>query len=107
MAVARKYVFNSDNEAVYSSVLAVGSSYMLDSSITGATYYNNGDYFISALNTLTGKTSGISIVAKDLTSTTFDMDQATYNTCFIVFVILIPLAVLVIGIVVYVRRRHK
>lgn len=107
MAVARKYVFNSDNEAVYSSVLAVGSSYMLDSSITGATYYNNGDYFISALNTLTGKTSGISIVAKDLTSTTFDMDQATYNTCFIVFVIIIPLAVLVIGIVVYVRRRHK
>lgn len=107
MAAARKYVFNSENETVYSNVLVVGSSGMLDKGITSMTYYNNGDYFISALNTLTGKTNGISIVAKDLTSTTFDMDQNKYNICFAVFVIIIPLIVIVCGIVVYLRRRHK
>lgn len=107
MAVARKYIFNSDNETVYSNVLVIGSSGMLDESLTSMTYYNNGDYFISALNTLTGKTNGISIVAKDLTSDTFDMDQNKYNICFAVFVIIVPLIVLVCGVVVYLRRRHK
>ena len=107
MAVGRKYVFNSDNETVYSNVLVVGSALMLDEGITSMTYYNNGDYFVSALNTLTGKTNGISIVAKDLTAQTFDMDQNKYNICFAVFVIIIPLIVVVCGIVVYLRRRHK
>lgn len=107
MAAARKYIFDSDNNAVYSNILVVGSAEMLHSTFTGATYYNNGEYFISALNTLTGKTTGISIVAKDLTSTTFDMTEQTYNICFAVFVIVIPLIVVLIGIIVYLKRRNK
>lgn len=107
MAAARKYVFDSDNNTVYSNILVVGSAEMLHSTFTEATYYNNGEYFISALNTLTGKTTGISIVAKDLTSTTFDMNEQTYNICFAVFVIVIPVIVVLIGTVVYLKRRNK
>ena len=107
MAAARKYVFDDNNNTVYSNILVVGSSIMLSDTLTSATYYNNGDYFISALNSLTGKTTGISIVAKDLTSQTFDMDQKTYSTCYGVFVLVIPLVVVLIGVSVYLRRRHK
>lgn len=107
MAAARKYIFDEDNNIVYSNILVVGSSVMLNETLTSATYYNNGDYFISALNTLTGKTNGINIVAKDLTSTTFDMDQKTYSTCYAIFVFVIPIAVVVAGIGVYLTRRHK
>ena len=107
MAVGRKYIFDDNNKIVYSNVLAVGSADMLGSSLTGASYYNNGDYFISALNTMTGKTEGISIVAKDLTSKTFDINEQTYKTCRFVFLFVIPLAVVVCGVVVYFRRRSK
>lgn len=107
MAIGSKYVFNDANETVFSNVLVVGSSAMLDKGITEKTYYNNGDYFVSTLNEMTGKTAGISIVAKDLTTKTFEMTQSIYNTCFITFVIVVPLAVLVCGMVVYLRRRHK
>lgn len=107
MAAARKYIFDEDNNIVYSNILIVGSSVMLSETLTSATYYNNGDYFISALNTLTGKTNGINIVAKDLTSDTFDMDQKTYSTCYGVFIFAIPAAVIVVGIGVYLKRRHK
>lgn len=107
MAIGRKYVFNSDNQQVFSNVLVIGSSETLDAAFTETTYYNNGDYFISILNTMTGKNSGISIVAKDLTSPTFDIDQGTVGRYMTVFVIIIPLTVLIIGTVVFIRRRTK
>ena len=71
------------------------------------TYYNNGDYFVSIVNTMTGKNSGISIVAKDLTAPTFDTTVAKYNAAFWAFVVLIPAAVLITGIVIWLRRRHR
>lgn len=107
MAIGRKYIFNADNEQVYSNVLVVGSSENLDETFTSTTYYNNGDYFVSVLNTMTGKNNGIYIVAKDLTSPTFDIDQATVMKYRLVFAVLIPVAVLVIGVVIFIRRRTK
>lgn len=107
MALGRKYVFDEKNVQVFSNVFVIGSSETLDESFTATTYYNNGDYFISVLNSMTGKNNGISIVAKDLTSTSFDIDQGVVNKYFILFIVIIPLAVLVIGITVFVRRRRK
>ena len=80
---------------------------MLESALTGSTYYNNGDYFISAVNTMTGKNSGITIVAKDLSAATFDSDVAKARTAFWFFIIIIPAAILITGVVVWLKRRHK
>lgn len=107
MAIGRKYIFDKDNNQVYSNVLVVGSSETLDETFTSTTYYNNGEYFLSILNTMTGKNTGINIVAKDLTSTTFDIDQGTVSNYLILFVVAIPAAVLIAGIVVFIRRRTK
>lgn len=107
MALSSKYTFDSSNNKVTSNLLVYGSSDMLDPALTGTTYYNNGDYFVSIVNTMVGKNSGITIVAKDLTASTFDTDVAKANTAFWVFIILIPAAVLITGIVIWLRRRHK
>ncbi|MDE6592054.1 MAG: GldG family protein [Oscillospiraceae bacterium] len=107
MAIGRKYIFDDNNAQVFSNVLVVGSSETLDEAFTGQTYYNNGDYFVSVLTAMTGKSSGISIVAKDLSSPTFDIDMASISSYITVFMIVIPLAVLVIGGVVFFRRRTK
>ena len=106
-ALGRKYMFDENNQAHYSNVLVIGSSETLDESMTSTTYFNNGDYFISILNSMTGKNTGISLVAKDLTSETFDIDNSKVSTGFTVFVIVLPLVVLVIGVVVFIRRRTK
>ncbi|MBP0955011.1 MAG: Gldg family protein [Oscillospiraceae bacterium] len=106
-ALGRKYMFDENNQAHYSNVLVIGSSETLDESMTSTTYFNNGDYFISILNSMTGKNTGISLVAKDLTSETFDIDNSKVSTGFTVFVIVLPLVVLVIGAVVFIRRRTK
>ncbi len=107
MALGRKYIFDKDNNMIFSNVLVIGSSENLDEAFTSTTYYNNGDYFVSVLNTMSGKSSGISIVAKDLSAETFDIDQATASRYMIIFVFVVPLAVLVIGAVVFIRRRSK
>ena len=107
MALGRKYVFDSDNNMVFSNVLVIGSSETMDEAFTSTTYYNNGDYFVSVLNTMAGKNSGISIVAKDLSAATFDIDKGTVSRYMVLFVFVIPLAVLIVGAVVFIRRRTK
>ncbi|MBQ5329918.1 MAG: GldG family protein [Oscillospiraceae bacterium] len=107
MALGRKYVFDQDNQMVMSSVLVVGSSETLDESLTNSTYLNNGEYFLSILNSMTGKNTGISIVAKDLSGDTFDIDQGTVTTYFFVFVIIVPAVIILIGVIVFIRRRRK
>lgn len=107
MALGRKYTFDEENNMIFSNVLVVGSSETLDASFTSTTYFNNGDYFISIVNTMAGKNSGISIVAKDLASPTFDIDSGTQMICFVVFIIAVPVVVLIIGAVVFIRRRRK
>lgn len=107
IALGRKYVFDSENQRQLSSVLVVGSSETLDEQFTSTTYFNNGEYFISILNSMTGKNTGISIVAKDLSGTTYSIDQQTVGTYYTIFVIIIPALVILMGVLVFIRRRSK
>ncbi|MBQ8979123.1 MAG: GldG family protein [Oscillospiraceae bacterium] len=105
--LSNKSVFDKDNNSILSNVLVIGSSGTLAAEYTETTYVNNGDYFISIVNAMTGKNAGISIVAKDLTSETFDLDNATFNKYRTIYVIVIPAAVIIIGVIVFIRRRSK
>ncbi|MCM1523843.1 MAG: GldG family protein [Ruminococcus sp.] len=107
MALGRKYIFDKDNNMIFSNVLVIGSAETLDETYTSKTFYNNGDYFISVLNTMTGKNSGVSIVAKDLSSPAISVDQGDVNKYFTLFIIVIPAAVLAAGVVVFIKRRSK
>ena len=106
MALARKYAF-VDNVQTYSNLLVLGSDYILDSSLTSMTYYNNGDYFISIVNSISGKENGIYIVAKDLSSPTYETNMAQANALRIIFMFILPALVAASGIIVWLRRRHK
>ncbi|MBR4096104.1 MAG: GldG family protein [Oscillospiraceae bacterium] len=105
IALSNKYTF-IENEQVLSNLVVFGSDQMLRSDITSATYYNNGDYFVSILNKISGKENGIYIVEKDLSGDTFPLTTSQFIVLAIVMFV-IPLAVLITGIVVWVRRRHK
>ncbi|MDR0974195.1 MAG: GldG family protein [Ruminococcus sp.] len=107
MALSYKYSFNDNNEMIKSNVLVLGSSEMLDSTVTSSNNYSNAEYFISTVNVMTGKTSAIIVTAKADDTGTFEVTQERYNVSYMVLMIALPLAVLIIGAVVLLRRRHK
>lgn len=106
MALANKFTF-INNEQYLSNLVVFGTDYILDQSLTAQTYFNNGDYFVSIVNTIFGKEDGIYIVAKDLSSTTYDISEAKKANLRIVFMFVLPALVAASGIIVWLRRRHK
>jgi hypothetical protein len=107
MTVSQKG-YKSDYEGVnFSNVLVISSSDMLVSGLTGATYYNNGSYFVSILNEMTGRSDTITIIPKTSGTLTFAPDVKTLEDLTVVFYYVLPLAVAVIAAVVILRRRHK
>lgn len=107
MAVSTKTTFDADNNQISSNIMVIGSSYILAQDLTEQSYCNNGDFFVSAVNYMTGKAEGITVVAKDLSSTTFEISEKTSNIMQAVFMFIIPVAVLAVGVIVWLRRRHK
>ena len=106
MALAYKYAF-IDNIQVRSNILVISSNDILNSGFTSQTYYNNGDYFMSIINKISGKENGITIVAKDLTSDTYETNVTQIIVLRTVFIFILPALVAVTGIVVWLRRRHR
>jgi hypothetical protein len=107
VAMGSKYIYNDSNEKVTSNVLVFGSAFMSDIYITQDTSYNNGEFILNCINKTTGKSEGITIVPKSLSISTIQISEAQYTAIRNVVVFLIPLLVVVIGIVVYVKRRNK
>lgn len=106
MALSYKHTF-IDNEMIVSNLLVIGCDNILDSSFTGQTYCNNGDYFISIINKISGKENGLNIVAKDLASKTYETDAAHSRMLGVVFIIIFPAAVAATGIIIWLKRRHR
>ena len=106
MVMGKKYYYENNVE-VYSKVLAIGSSMMLDEYLTSLSYINNGEYFVEVVNDMCGKDSGISIVAKDFTAETFDMTKKDLTVNLLVFIVIIPAAIIITCVVVCVRRRNR
>ena len=68
---------------------------------------NNGTFLINMFNHICGRQEGITITPKSFSTTGFDMTKQTANVFAIVLCIVIPVAVIVLGIVIWVRRRHR
>lgn len=90
----------------YTNVVVVGSDMMVTSSLMSAPQLNNGDFFLSLINELTGKTEGVTIVPKALKAKGVLVNDNVKNSLNLTFAVIIPLIVIVAGVVVWVRRRH-
>ncbi len=69
--------------------------------------YGNGDLFTSTLSTMCDKKSSISIIGKSLDVGFLTMDAAESRTWQIVISAVVPAAVIIGGLVVWYRRRHR
>lgn len=107
MAVGSKAKFTDDNKTLYSSVIAVGSEGMLSDTYLQYSQYQNSEYFISVINGLTGKTAGITITPKTITGNVFDITQQQKTVLEWTFCLGVPVVVLIVGIVIWARRKNK
>lgn len=90
-----------------SRLCVTGSVQLSGSSFFSYNNANNPEFFLGVFNTISGKEDGITIKAKTFSNVTFEMNAATANVLMIVLCVVIPVLVIVLGIVIWVRRRHR
>lgn len=90
-----------------SNVLVYGSVGDFASTLIESSNYNNNELSVNMVNTLSGREESVSIVGVSFDAEKLTMTAQSYYAIFVVFVILVPIVTLLIGIVVWMRRRHK
>jgi hypothetical protein len=90
-----------------SNVLVCGSALALNSSILGSPNIANSAYFLDLTGSLTGRELSIRIEDKTIGFSELGITIGKLIVIAAVFVALLPLAILITGIVVWLRRRHK
>lgn len=92
----------------YESYVAVcGSVSAIDNSILQSTSVTNGEYFTNLFNSLTQRDDVITIAPKVLGSSQLNITAQQAYTLLLVFMVILPLAVMVTGLVIWLRRRNK
>lgn len=90
-----------------SKVMVMSSASMIDYAVMVNKSYNNSEYVINSLNVMTGKDSGIIVESKTFDSQTIAVSEKQLDFLRNLTIIVIPLAVLAIGLFVYIRRRNR
>lgn len=92
-----------------SRVIVFGSYLMFSNDIMQLNSYNNSGYLMNVFNTVADKDdTSIVIESKSLDNTELGVtDVTTKNIVMVIFVILIPVVIIIIGIVLWLRRRNR
>ena len=91
-----------------SNVVAIGSYLIPDGNALAMSSYNNGAYLINMVNKLTNNTDeGITIDGKDLTNPSLGITTDQINLLTAICMVVLPIIIMVIGIVIWVRRRNR
>ncbi|MFT8888724.1 MAG: Gldg family protein [Ethanoligenens sp.] len=105
-AVATKTA-TSGSESVKSNVLVLGSTNFFNSSVIAQSSLTNSTILLNTLSNVIGFNPGITVEAKDLTSQALTITSGQAVAIVVIFAILLPIAVLVTGLVIWLRRRHQ
>lgn len=101
--------FATDGSAdIYSNVLVLGSVETVSDEYLKFTQFDNREYFLSVLAGMTGKTkSGIVIAPKVVTGNIFDLTDKQSSVLQWTFIVIVPAIVLIVGGVIWKRRKNR
>lgn len=100
------YKVHSNTQEV-TRVVAFGSDMIANSMFMSYANSNNQDFLINMFNYISGKTAGTTITAKSFSNVGFEVNQENADILAVLLCIVVPIAVIVLGIVIWVRRRHR
>lgn len=97
----------TNDENVSSNIAVFGSGNMISNSYLSNSYCNNANYIVNLCNTVTNRGDmGITITSASAESEAIEMVADGQKTIYYtLFVGIIPVIVLIIGIVIFIRRR--
>ena len=104
---ASKVQFEGGSDPVFSKIVAVGGDQLFADYFTTASNYSNGEAALTLFDTNSEKNSDtIKIVEKSFSAETYQIDRSTQLTIGIIFAVVIPIIIIIVGIVVWARRRR-
>ena len=89
-------------------IIWIGSYYITDDSANQMVSGANEDFFLNCMNYLCDKDeTSLSIHAKSMSLDDLTLTSADANTYGVLFIAVIPLIFLAVGIVIFIRRKHR
>ena len=99
--------YGDNNDEVRSYVMAFSSVEFIYSEYAEATSISNKDVaFATTERAARSDNSGISFVTKSITNESFVTNEAAASAIRTIFVIILPIVMIAIGIIVYIRRKN-
>lgn len=91
-----------------SHVVVFGTNFIVTESFLSSNLYGNASYILTMFNSLVGRDNvGITVADQSLGSEPLDVTTAQLRILTLLYVILIPIAVLATGIIIFLRRRNR
>lgn len=90
-----------------SRVCAVGAEYLASGAMMSYGNSNNAEFFVGMWDHISGREQGVVIKPKSLTPAVFEMSVKTANTLSVVLCVIVPVCVIALGLVIWIRRRHR
>jgi hypothetical protein len=107
MTLTRSTRNNVEGDIVNAYVVVCGSVLALNQGILGNINIGNSEFMLDLLGRLSGREDQIYVQDKTLGFSNLNVTAAQVIIFSLVFIVLVPLAVLGTGIVVWLRRRHR
>lgn len=92
---------------VSAKMVVITTSYFLDESLNSYYSIANVNLFLNSMGWLTEREESISIRSKELSSESLVIDTGTAGVWNVLFIGIIPIAILVVGGVVVIRRKKR
>ena len=91
-----------------SSVITINTPYMFSEQFLSATTFNNAEYFVNLINIQSEKEdTGVIIAPKNTVDRAIGIMMEEAESISIIFTTVLPILILLIGLVVWLRRRKK
>jgi hypothetical protein len=99
--------FEGGNTPVSSRIVALGGMEFLNVSFLTSAAVNNAQLTMNIFNVSCDKEEGITLTPKSYQSTTYQITEQQKTTLVVIFVAILPLALIVAGVIIWARRIHK
>jgi hypothetical protein len=89
-----------------SNVVVAGSAGMLDTLAVDNPAFANTPYLVNLFNRLSGRQDIIPLSPKSFTGRGLNLPRLTVNILGLIFIFLLPAAILTLGLVIWIKRKH-
>ncbi len=107
MMAATRQAADPNSNDIYTAYLTVCGSVMTYDSLAVDTRFANEDLLLNTLSWMNGGETSITIRGKELPGGQMLLSTTQFWTWLVVLIVVIPLALLAAGIVIYIKRRHR